>query len=577
MTHSRCYEGTCLCLPGYKPVNQSTACILRQIGDNCTLDDDCSYAVIFSHCVVTSSTCVCNSGRHTINDDTTSCFLRKIGDGCSTDSDCSDAVANSYCDITSCKCLSGYYVTLNGTTCTRRRVSDECYLPSDCADAVTNSYCHREILEVPTTVYSPVALSNNTQNYTIENGIISNFTDPNTTNSDTYHNKSGIHTNFTLSPSQPWSYNSTVTPSISFNTAIDEPGLNQKETLFGDNNLTTVQGTSNTTNAFRDKRSAAENLPDKIEETYQTGSNKMQFRAEVIIENVNSEIETSAPTIEGTNMSTVSKTENDIFEGHVVSTINESSFENVTIAPFNDTVNLQIENNTFYDNFTFAQFENETEVTREMDIATAFDFWDGTGKCACLPGYRIGYNGTTCIKRVIGDSCTVDMDCMDAVTNSRCSDITFIGKSFQVCMCDVGLKAIFNRSECIPRLIGESCVTNLDCTSVRNSTCPSDTYLCECEEAFYPSNDNATCILRKVGDHCEVNTQCSSAVDNSMCSIEKCNSGPSCQKGDYLTCSTSRMVCSCQLGYHSKNNGTICEKRESSYINICVVFLVKFS
>ena len=152
MPNSRCYEGTCLCLLGYQSVNQSTACLLRHIGDNCTIYEDCFKQWISA--VVTSSL------RHVpvtqdaipFMDDNTHCVLRKIDDKCNVDSDCIDAVADSYCDVISCQCKSGYYVTRNGTMCTRRRISDECYLETDCSDAVTNSYCHKEPQETATTV-----------------------------------------------------------------------------------------------------------------------------------------------------------------------------------------------------------------------------------------------------------------------------------------------------------------------------------------------------------------------------------------------------------------------------------------
>ena len=567
--------------------------MLRQIGDNCTVDDDCSYAIVFSHCDVMTSTCVCNSGRHTLNYDNTSCFLRKINDKCSIDSDCSDAVANSYCDVTSCKCKSGYYVTSNGTTCTKRRITDECYLTSDCSDAVTNSYCHRDPPDMPTTSIAIVeTFANRIYNYTFENEKSNNLSETNFTSSETYQDSSGLATNFGLDSNQSDFYNFTDRSSPPLNTTFEEsrlnqnetlfteedpttlPGLNQNETGFDGNGSTTEQSGQTPTDAFRDKRSASRDSPDNPEGTE---SNMMQFRPQVIIENMDFKTQTPVPSTAEIQLST------DIPDSSNISEITELTFENDTMISLNQTlqanesVSSEIENNTLHDNFTLAPDLNDTEITTQQDVTMATSVLDAPGQCTCLSGYRIGYNGTTCIKRVIGDDCYLDSDCFNAVKNSSCSNITFFGQTFHVCLCGVGLKATVNRSECVPRLIGESCGTNLDCSSVWNSTCSSNTYLCECEQAFYPSQDNTTCILRKVGDHCELDTQCSSAVENSECSSGNCDSNNNCQTRDRLgseanNCSNSRKVCSCLLGYHSKHNGTVCEKRESHYMNMCGAF-----
>ena len=628
MPNSRCYEGTCLCLLGYQSVNQSTSCLLRQIGDNCTIHGDCFQAVDFSHCDVIISTCACNPGRHTLRDDNTHCTLRKIGDKCNVDSDCINAVSDSYCDVISCQCKSGYYVTRNGTTCTRRRISDECYLETDCSDAVTNSYCHREPQEITTTittVSSEDFVSNtSTVIFTHHNRTNqemfsqSNFSLNETSWNDT-NNLINSHLNYNQSERNNFSHLVTDDAKRSMkNITVEGYPLNVSRTL---------QNVDVAVNMTREKRSMVNDAENGSKRGNSTSTSSV---AEIIMETLYSE---SSPAAETTAKPTevfkprdyVTPHANDTLTiknttkaGYIATTdpnaVDETTGSGRSISDGNYTLtrnstvsgyiatNSELTANSTFSNETLTPYEFLNETTEaDSHITMTTEILYLPGYCTCKSGYKIGYNKSTCIKRVIGDICSVQYDCLDVINNSTCLNITFWGNNLQICACDIGLKEAvngstcvprligeqcinMNGSTCVPRLIGEQCINSLDCTSVGNSTCESNGGSCECDVAFYPSEDNAKCILRKVGDSCESNTQCSRAVNNSFCSNQKscdpdtstnCSASEDCDEtGRAESCSNPREVCTCVLGYLPKQNGSTCVKSESRCPHSRVLFTV---
>ena len=607
MPNSSCYEETCLCIPGYHSVNQSKGCLLRQIGDNCRINEDCFQAVDFSHCDVITSTCACNSGRHTLHDDNTHCALRKIGDKCNVDSDCINAVSDSYCDVISCQCKSGYYVTRNGTTCTRRRISDECYLETDCSDAVTNSYCHREPQEITTTITTV-----SSEDF-VSNTSTVIFTHHNRTNQEMFS-----QSNFSLNETSWNDTNNLINSHLNYNQSernnfshlvMDDAKRSMKNIAFEgyphnvSRTLQNVDVAGNMTGEKRSMVNAAENGSKR------GNSTSTSSVAEIIMETLYSESSPAAETtvnptgvfkpgdyvtphandtltINNTTkagyIATTDPTEVDetTGSGRSISDGNYTLTRNSTVSGYIAT-NSELTANSTFSNETLTPYEFLNETEADSVTMTTMNL-DLPGYCTCKSGYKIGYNKSTCIKRIIGDTCSVQSDCLDVINNSTCLNITFWGNNLQICACDIGLKEAVNGSTCVPRLIGEHCLNSLDCTSVGNSTCGSNSRLCECDVAFYPSEDNTTCVLRKVGDSCESDTLCSTAVNNSFCSSNKsCDRNTNCSVSQDCdetrraeSCSNPRKVCTCVLGYLPKQNSSTCVKSESRCPHSRVLFEV---
>lgn len=513
--HSRCVAGTCYCLLGYKSVNQSTACSMRQISDSCYFDEDCSFAVAFSHCNVSSRQCACDSGRHTIDENQSECVLREIGDPCDLDDDCADAVEHSFCDVISfsCQCQSGYYVTGNGTSCTRRRILDDCRVDTDCSDAVTHSFCFKEAF--PTQIEHPL----NSQNLTEFNSTDFNQT---TTESFQSANHSSIENTTTdLSP-----LNSTQNSSF---LQVNSTGLISE---------------------LRENQTAGNHMGDSgpLRKRRSTNSDGAPEAAQQMLDTANTT---------GTKHSEYHSPDNNTFSTTRWSEVTQerTDFFNVTS---NDTV--------------FNVFSDVENATRNDTTDTPEDRTSDTvGFCVCRSGFRVGVNGSSCLLRVIGDRCSVQEDCTDAVDNSSCSSSPHSPNISRTCQCDTGLRPVENGSQCVPRLISEPCAVGADCSTVEHSICEHRTRVCECMEAFYSSVDRSECILRQMGDSCDRDTHCSSAVENSECSATGCHSVPPCSSGGAgpgRGCSREPCsgVCVCTLGFMSQQRGAVCEKSKSDSI-----------
>ena len=549
----------------------------------------------YSHCGVITSTCTCNSGRHTANDDDTTCVLRKIHDKCNADSDCINAVADSYCDVISCQCNSGYYVTGNGTRCTRRRISDECYLETDCADAVTNSYCHKEPQETLTRI---TKVSNED---IVSNVSDINFTHNNKTNPYIFSQSNFSHNEMSLNDtrrlhSSSLDYSQSEWKVLSHFLTDDVQNSAENVTFgvkaeYANNVNISLHVTDVSGNVTHHKRSM---LDGAINHSEKRNSTNTSLVAETTIETLDlesssPEAKTTQPT--GYGMSDANDTltiNNTTVQGNMATT-NPTDVYETTQSGTNDSLTINTTDMATTNEFTAnhselssEEFQKETTATDSL-VTMATMILESPGHCTCKSGYKAGYNKTTCIKRVIGDTCSVLSDCLDVINNSTCLNITFWGNNLQICACDIGLKKAVNGSTCVPRLIGEPCLNSLDCTSVGNSTCGSNSSSCECDDAFYPSEDNTTCILRKVGDSCESDTECSTAVNNSLCSSYRgCYSDTTCSvskdcdqeaRGRVDSCPNSK-VCTCTLGYLPKQNGSTCIKRESRCPQSRVLFKV---
>ena len=228
--------------------------------------------------------------------------------------------------------------------------------------------------------------------------------------------------------------------------------------------------------------------------------------------------------------------------------------------------------------------------------------------CECLSGYKSINNDRACELRELNDTCEIDSDCSDAITNTNCS--------FGRCFCNSGYKStpledvleIYtilpdnntvlndssmstdntknseNEKQCVLRHIGNDCVVSTDCSdAVPNSICKNNT--CVCKQGFkLGANSSYTCEPNKISDTCIVNADCSEAVNNSICANKECK----CKRGFQQshdktecnrrkifdkTCYTSsdcfmavsyssciKHQCLCNNGYYASNGNRTCTK-----------------
>ncbi|ELT95546.1 hypothetical protein CAPTEDRAFT_196566 [Capitella teleta] len=115
-----------------------------------------------------------------------------------------------------------------------------------------------------------------------------------------------------------------------------------------------------------------------------------------------------------------------------------------------------------------------------------FNTSDSVDTCQCLSGFYSNALGTECIRRIIGDSCTSDSDCSNGFKNSHCKN--------RLCKCDDGYYNSEDGESCTRRFIEDSCSVHKDCDSVMvNSNCSNG--VCQCNSGFYHTEDKSECLL----------------------------------------------------------------------------------
>lgn len=110
------------------------------------------------------------------------------------------------------------------------------------------------------------------------------------------------------------------------------------------------------------------------------------------------------------------------------------------------------------------------------------------------------------------DGCLTDADC-SAVRNSRCS-------ADRTCACLPGHLTGPGGTTCSLRRIGDQCQTMEDCwAAVNRSECSGSR--CRCEDGLKETPDSRLCVLRQVGDECYREVECRRAMANSYCLLEE--------------------------------------------------------
>jgi len=114
-------------------------CVVADIGDDCTKDEDCSLINGDATCDVgDTDKCICNDGS--IEDQINGgCVAVALGDACSDNADCSQ-ISDAVCGTDSkCTCNTGYVEDGSGS-CTANTLGGECTDDDDCSK-VDNSMC----------------------------------------------------------------------------------------------------------------------------------------------------------------------------------------------------------------------------------------------------------------------------------------------------------------------------------------------------------------------------------------------------------------------------------------------------
>ena len=106
------------------------------------------------------------------------------------------------------------------------------------------------------------------------------------------------------------------------------------------------------------------------------------------------------------------------------------------------------------------------------------------GYCKCERGYRMKWDKTRCLMKLIGEGCQDPIDCR--VPGSLCSQE-------KKCACALGRYANKSRDFCVWRRVYDWCTIDEDCSSsMKESYCVID--WCLCKSGTIPSENNADCV-----------------------------------------------------------------------------------
>ncbi|ELT95548.1 hypothetical protein CAPTEDRAFT_196568 [Capitella teleta] len=110
--------------------------------------------------------------------------------------------------------------------------------------------------------------------------------------------------------------------------------------------------------------------------------------------------------------------------------------------------------------------------------------------CDCNLGHYDDHNGTQCIRRVLNDTCTEATDCNSVIPEAICNDE-------DLCDCPLAYEWTEYWDACRKRVIGSFCQEDEECFSaVEFSHCDNRTSECDCTEAFMPNGNNTICLVR---------------------------------------------------------------------------------
>ena len=179
---------------------------------------------------------------------------------------------------------------------------------------------------------------------------------------------------------------------------------------------------------------------------------------------------------------------------------------------------------------THCSFEGE-HITGRRCRCNFGPFWPKSDLSGCY------------VRETLGEPCNMPSnvnDCQWIVENSICVD----GR----CICDEGYRETEDGKQCVPRVINDRCIADVDCKLIRNATCSSGcpSCSCACKTGYVSADDGKRCLARKIGDACDNHLDCIAVIVNSQCQFVS-----DCDVANDATC--VRSVCECKRGYTHYN------------------------
>ena len=162
------------------------------------------------------------------------------------------------------------------------------------------------------------------------------------------------------------------------------------------------------------------------------------------------------------------------------------------------------------------------------------------GYCSCVWGFK-ATNRTSCVPKIIGDTCVLNKsfdECRIAVRNSKCN-------RNGVCECILGYRSVNAGTACRKRVIEDECQQDDDCSHVIPFSACSDRK-CKCITGYKSSRDLSTCSSRLLGDACSQQNDCSK-IENAECVDRQCACPLGFYNHNHISCQPFRLGTDCTM------------------------------
>jgi len=230
----------------------------------------------------------------------------------------------------------------------------------------------------------------------------------------------------------------------------------------------------------------------------------------------------------------------------------------------------------------------------DCEAAVPGSYCDSESKgCLCRERFLAGRTLNASCARLTQPTCSVDVDCTDAIADTRCD-------ASGRCQCDVLHVDDGTFTSCVLRPLGGFCHVTADCARVvPGSHCAADSQ-CQCVSGYRAvdaDTSSPACVRRRVGCACGVTSDCSDAFAGSDCVGGVCECRPeyvavrggescrrrrlddeedaACEEAEQPSrsdddcevmfndsvCDEVLGRCVCRSGYRPKNDHTACVRR----------------
>ena len=160
--------------------------------------------------------------------------------------------------------------------------------------------------------------------------------------------------------------------------------------------------------------------------------------------------------------------------------------------------------------------------------------------CSCVWGFK-AINKTSCVPKIIGDTCVLNEsfdECLISVSNSNCN-------RNGVCECILGYRSVNAGTTCQKRVIEDDCMQDDDCSHLIPFSACSDRK-CKCITGYKSSRDFSTCSSRLLGDACSQKNDCSK-IENAECVDSQCACPLGFYNHNHISCQPFRLGTDCTM------------------------------